>query len=386
VESITITFLTFPELETTSPICDSMLSCPAKILHFLIIIFCFSCFHSAGAQERIALLIGNSKYSEKVGKLVNPPNDIQLMKKALEALHFKVNAVSELGYADMEQAIKEHVRKVREAGPGTISFLYYSGHGGSDSAGVNYLIPIDVSNADEDTLWDRSVDLKADIVERMETSAPDAVHFVVFDACRNELQLMRNGQKSMTVDGKSFSPLPPTGPVLIAYSTAARRPASDYGIGGGPYARALSEEIVTPGLEAVSMFRSVQLRVQKAIGQQPFLAVAGIPEVFLAGRPSSASVAATPTGVVPAAATSAEEQQAFEAERASSHRAMADLLTELRKSGKKPGVSSLVVRFGSPGLHCISVSWMGTRYIADTSQISQVNGPYTGTYDSILAA
>jgi hypothetical protein len=193
---------------------------------------------------------------------------------------------------------------------------------------MNYLIPVDVPTADEDSLWTRSVDLKADIVERLAQQAPKAIHFVVVDACRNELQLKRSGKKLITVDGKAFTPTLATGPVLVAYSTAAGRPASDYGVGGGPYARALSEEIVVPGVEAITMFRAVQLRVQKSIGQQPYLSIPGIQEVFFAGKVGPGA---------PVPGVSISDNQAFEIERASSRKAMKELLLQLKKSGQKPG-------------------------------------------------
>jgi hypothetical protein len=41
--------------------------------------------------------------------------------------------------------------------------------------------------------------------------------------------------------------------------------------GGGSYAKALAEEIVKPGIEAVTMFRNVQLKVKQALDQDPWL-------------------------------------------------------------------------------------------------------------------
>jgi len=45
--------------------------------------------------------------------------------------------------------------------------------------------------------------------------------------------------------------------MLIAYATAEGELASDVGVGAGPYAKALAEEIIKPGVEAVAMFRVV---------------------------------------------------------------------------------------------------------------------------------
>ena len=62
--------------------------------------------------------------------------------------------------------------------------------------------------------------------------------------------------------------------MLIAYATAEGELASDLGSDAGPYAKALAEEIVKPGIEAVVMFRAVQRRVRDAIRQDRILALA----------------------------------------------------------------------------------------------------------------
>jgi hypothetical protein len=55
--------------------------------------------------------------------------------------------------------------------------------------------------------------------------------------------------------------------------------------------KALAEEIVKPGIEAITMFRNVQLRVKQAIGQDPWLTFPTLPAVYFAGieanRPTS---------------------------------------------------------------------------------------------------
>jgi hypothetical protein len=70
---------------------------------------------------------------------------------------------------------------------------------------------------------------------------------------------------------------------LIAYATAPRKTASDVGDDGGPYAMALAEELMKPGIEAVTMFRNVQLRVKQTIGQNPGLSFPSLPAVYFAG-------------------------------------------------------------------------------------------------------
>lgn len=233
------------------------------------------------AESRFALLIGNQSYNEKVGPLKNTHNDIALVGAALEKLGFKTTLVKDAGYKTIDTAIKRHIQSVRREGKGTIGLVYYTGHGAADpDTNLNYLIPVDVANVDDDDLWTNSLNLNG-IVESLRAQAPDATHYVVFDACRNELKLTRKGRKAL-VD-KGFVPIAYTPGVMVAYATAPGRTAMDAGNGGGPYATALAEEIVKPGVEAMTMFRRVALRVHREIGQDPWLSASTLPEVYFAG-------------------------------------------------------------------------------------------------------
>jgi len=235
----------------------------------------------------MALLIGNQAYNEKVGPLKNPHNDVALVGAAVERLGFNVTRVKDAGYVAIDAALKRHVQQVRRAGKDAISFLYYSGHGASDpDTQINYLIPIDVESANDSSLWTNSLEL-GDILNKLRNQAPEATHFVVFDACREELRLTREDKKALGT-GKGFVALGNVSGVMIAYATAPGKTASDQGEGAGPYAKALADEIIKPGIEAVTMFRNVQLRVKLAIGQDPWLTLPTFPAVYFAGETSNA--------------------------------------------------------------------------------------------------
>jgi hypothetical protein len=233
------------------------------------------------AENRIALLIGNQAYNEKVGPLKNPHNDIAVVGTALEKLGFNVTRIKDAGYKAIDTALKRHIQEVRRAGQDTISFVYYSGHGAADpDTQINYLIPVDVASADDADVWTNSIDLR-EIVNRLREQSPEAVHYVIFDACREELHLTRGGTKAL--DRKGFVPVPNISGVMIAYATAPGKTASDAGNGGGAYAKTLADEILRPGVESVMMFRTVQLKVKQAIGQDPWLSFPTLRAVYFAG-------------------------------------------------------------------------------------------------------
>jgi uncharacterized caspase-like protein len=236
------------------------------------------------AEKHIALLIGNQGYSAKVGPLKNPHKDITLLGAALEHLGFKVTFIKDADYRSTDAAIKRHIASARREGQGAISFIYYSGHGAADpDTKINYLIPVDLANADDDDLWNYSLNLNT-VVENLRAQAPNATHYVVFDACRSELNLTRKGEK--TLSDKGFVPMAYTPGVLVAYATAPGRTASDLGNDGGIYAKALADEIVKPNVDSMLVFSRVARRVQREIGQDPFLSASTMPEVYFASDPT----------------------------------------------------------------------------------------------------
>jgi formylglycine-generating enzyme required for sulfatase activity len=243
---------------------------------------------SSIAEEpvRLALLIGNKGYSQKVGPLKNPHNDVDLVATSLTKLGFKVTVLKDASYKAMDTALKRYVTDVRRAGRGAISFFYYSGHGvANPETQINYLIPIDVADADDDKVWFESFQ-QTTIIDLLSKQAPNATHYLVFDACRSELNVSGDNAKALGSE-KGFVPINDTSGLLIAYATAPKRTASDVGEGGGPYAKVLAEELVKPDVEAVSMFRNVQIRVKQTIGQDPWLSFPSVPPVYLAGRSES---------------------------------------------------------------------------------------------------
>ena len=178
------------------------------------------------------------------------------------------------------------------AGRNALSFFYYPGHGvANPETQINYLIPVDVIEAEDDKVWFESFQQNA-IIDLLSKQAPNATHYVVFDACRNELNMAGTAAKALGTD-KGFVPVTDTAGLLIAYATAPRKTASDVGDDGGPYAKALSEELTKPGIEAVTMFRNVQLRVKQTIGQDPWLSFPSLPAVYFAGTKPTENVELT---------------------------------------------------------------------------------------------
>ncbi len=243
----------------------------------------------ATASERLALLIGNQTYSDSIGELNNPHNDIKNLSAALKKLGFNVRTVKDASFGTFHKEIKKYTSRLKRAGDNAIGFFYYSGHGAADGNNRNnYLIPTDVEHADTSELWDNSIRVSS-ILNEMKERASNATHFIVLDACRNTLKLSRPGTKSLT-KAKGFRPVRKMQGMLIAYATAQGEVAYDGKKQIGPYARELLNQINKPGVEAVSMFRSVQLAVRSKIKQEPWLSYGALPEIYFGGRYSPAEI------------------------------------------------------------------------------------------------
>ncbi|MGO9173681.1 MAG: caspase family protein [Rhodomicrobium sp.] len=253
---------------------------------------------AAHAETRLALLIGNQSYAAKVGPLKNPRQDVALIEASLKALGFKVTVLNDADYRGMDIALKRYAAELRRAGPGALGFFYYSGHGAANAdTQINYLIPVDVASAEDETVWYQSFQ-QNQIIDLLSKQAANATQFVVFDACRNELNLSGSAAKAIGAD-KGFVPVANAAGLLIAYATAPNRTASDAGEGGGPYAKALAEELLKPGIEAVTMFRNVQIKVKQTIGQDPWLSFPSLAPVYLAGRQEPTARTPKPQAQVP---------------------------------------------------------------------------------------
>src|SRR5215471_4916943 len=151
--------------------------------------------------------------------------------------------------AVMLRAIHDFALKLKGAGPDAVGFLYYSGHGIA-SAGENYLIPIDVEEPSTVELNVQGVK-HSEVLAILRSEAPNAAHYLVLDACRNTLQGARGG--------KGFVPIGQQSGVLVAFSVG--KTASDVGQSSGPYAAALSAELVKPGQNDLLMFHRVRVAV-----------------------------------------------------------------------------------------------------------------------------
>src|SRR5262249_2778228 len=144
---------------------------------------------------------------------------------------------------------REFKLKLLKAGPDALGFLYYSGHGvaatlpGESNNSTNYLIPIGVlDDQGPYEFFETSVKLNEFVFNIRHGAFSDLI--VVFDACRNELQM-----EARLTNEKTFvvEPLNYPGNTLLGFASQPKFSASDVGEYGGPYSNALAAELRKPG-------------------------------------------------------------------------------------------------------------------------------------------
>ena len=258
----------------------------------LLILLVFPCIW---AQQKFALVIGNSNYSG-ISRLTNPVNDANDMETALRGLGFTVEKVLNGSLDQMETAVL-NLRRRLGGSNNSYGFFFYAGHG-VQSSGENYLIPVAADNIrTESQLRDRAVSLQ--FVMDSLAEAGNELNMIVLDACRdNPFGWARSGGRGLSVVNRA-----PTGSIVM-YATGANSTASD-GTGGrnGLFTGYLLNNLRTQGLSVFDVFDKTMDDVISSTGgkQHPELSLRfpGAARAYLGTRPAAA-VAAVPAPVQPA--------------------------------------------------------------------------------------
>ena len=208
------------------------------------------------AENRLALLIGNSKYIHG-GSLNNSVTDVRAMKRALEDLGFTVLKYENCTQKTMKKAMDNFGIKLKGQ---DVGLFFYSGHGVQVN-GHNYLIPTNAKLHNEnDTEYDC---VRADRVLAKMESAGTKTSIVILDACRDN-PFERSWRKGTKGSGLAFMNAPSGS--LIAYSTAPGKTALDGKGKNSPYTYALLKHIRTPNITVLEMFQGVRSTVMVRTG------------------------------------------------------------------------------------------------------------------------
>ena len=245
--------------------------------------------HSASAESRLALVIGQSAY-RSVPALPNPANDARAVTQLLTDSGFEVSTASDLSQNQMREVVSEFAGKVAAKGADTVALVFYAGHG-LQIDGENFLVPIDIDPKREADIPIQAVRLN-DILNTL-TSVPSKMRILMLDACRNNPfpDLKTAGGGLALVDAKIGAP-----GTFLSFSTSPGAVAEDGSGSNSPYTNALLAAGKEQNIPIEETFKRVRLAVNKVTeGRQTPWDSSSLTEDF---RFSGASVA----GPKPAAA------------------------------------------------------------------------------------
>jgi uncharacterized caspase-like protein len=229
-----------------------------RLLASAILLGCQAAASGALAENRVALVIGQSAYRSVVA-LPNPANDAQKMTELLDNAGFKVTSTSDLTQNDMRQAVSDFAAKLTASGPDTVALVFYAGHG-LQIDGENYLVPIDVDPKREADIPLQAVRLN-DVLNTL-GSVPTRMRIIMLDACRNNPFPGINttaGHGLAIVDTKAGA-----AGSFISYSTSPGAVAEDGSGANSPYTTALLSVAKEPNLSIEEAFKRVRVAVNQA--------------------------------------------------------------------------------------------------------------------------
>lgn len=256
---------------------------------------------AAQAQDRVALVIGNTKYTS-ANVVPNAVNDARVMARALREIGFVVVDGFDLVRDSMERQIREFLHRSEKA---RVVLFFYAGHG-LQVDGRNYLLPVNARLQTASDLGFETVGLD-NILESLDGAS--RTNIIILDACRNNpfaqaLSARSGVARSVTaLSGLAGYSKLGTG-TLIAFSTAPGAVALDGSGSNSPFTRALARHVRTPALEVRQMLTRVRADVAAETGGQqiPWDNSSLLGEVYLAGlgkpepqRVDNSATAAAPT-------------------------------------------------------------------------------------------
>ena len=224
----------------------------------ILILILWSACVVARAQERVALVIGNSNYAN--APLANPVNDAQLIATTLRQLEFDVIEQLDADENSMERAIQDFGDRLEDIGKNAVGLFYYAGHG-VQLDGVNYLIPIGAQIDRERRIKSEAVSTSV-VMDAFEY-ARNELNFLILDSCRDNpfASSSRSAHRGLaSMDA-------PAG-TLIAYATAPGKTSSDGDGENSPYSSALATAMRQKGVQVEEMLKNVARSVVAETGNQ----------------------------------------------------------------------------------------------------------------------
>ena len=212
-----------------------------------------SAYADPAPEKRIAFVVGNETYA--AGALPTAANDAGLVAQTLQAAGFEVVGARDLDAETLRQSYADFLKRLGDAGPDTVAFIYLSGYG-LQYGNENYYVPIGANVS-------RDLDIPVSAVRLSDLTGPlNAMNlkarFMVFDAAYKP-PFKTDG--APLAGGLALVDASPGS--LIAYNAAPGTIALPAKGNYGVYAQSLAAMLREGGLAPDEIFDRLRLRVDE---------------------------------------------------------------------------------------------------------------------------
>src|SRR5262245_51764804 len=208
---------------------------------------------SLAAGERLALVIGNSKYPDAEAPLREPINDAREFAAELKRDGFTVEIGENLTGDQMRRAFERLYGKIK---PGSVALLFFSGFG-IQSGRQSYMIPVDAQIWTEPDVRRDGFSLETVLGEINSRGA--GVKLALVDASR------RNPfERRFRSFSAGLAPVIAPNGTLVMYSAALSSVVGDSGGDRSLFVRELLKEIRVPDLMAEETLNRTRVGVTRA--------------------------------------------------------------------------------------------------------------------------
>ncbi|QEW19738.1 Polar organelle development protein [Marinibacterium anthonyi] len=241
--------------------------------------------------DRQALVIGMAEY-QTIGHLENTANDARGVADTLTSIGFDVTLSIDATGNELRQQLDDFAFRSETA---DLALIYFAGHG-VEVAGENFMIPVDADVRSNRDVQRQSVSLKQMLAA---VDHARSLRIVILDSCRDNplgdaIDLVNAAATAASSTDAArgtgttggLAPADPDRGTLVAFAAKDGQVALDGKGLHSPYATALMDKMVQPGLEISLMFRQVRDEVLQITSnlQEPhtYGSLTGVP-FYLAG-------------------------------------------------------------------------------------------------------
>jgi caspase domain-containing protein len=203
--------------------------------------------------EKIALVIGNARYSDADAPMKSPVNDARDVADELKREGFSVEFDENLKGGDMRRAFDEFYARIK---PGSVALVFFSGYG-IQSNRDNYMVPVDAEIWKEADVSHEGISLQTLLDEIHGRGAGATV--AVIDASRKN-----PFERRFRTDSMGLGPVIPPDSALIAFSQASSAVSSEDDADHSVFVGELLKQMRQPGLRPDEVFNRTRAGVVKA--------------------------------------------------------------------------------------------------------------------------